>query len=434
MRSCASNPYVWKTRAGVILSFLLWRPTKGESDELLFLYKKEGEKVWHSISLGEVGFYDYKISPNGQPVALLLGEGENTRTLKVFSLATEGEIRSALIEGEKRRNKEIGYMEGLHELLYKMVQVNLPYGLTIVYAYDYSGKRIAKTAGGTTIDYYFDGDDLIIESQGANILAYYTQGQGLLSQRRNNASYFNHYDGLGSAKALTDANQNIQSTTIYDAWGNILQASGAITNPYLYVGELGYYGDGDAGMYLLTQRWYNPAIGRFVVRDPLNELAHYPYVAGNPFNRRDPEGTGIRDWWRRRKEKAWGKIFKEACEKLCTSYTSEVGVVGWASCKLFCSALWDWAKTIKDLCKWIKKLEREADLCNMAESQYNYDYTNCVILCKNWNRCSNCCHIVSENRGEWVYGRGYELYMQQCENVRGKKATLRYFVGENFWE
>ncbi|MBC7327958.1 hypothetical protein H5T87_07575, partial [bacterium] len=102
------------------------------------------------------------------------------------------------------------------------------------------GKRIGKTAGGITTDYYFDGDDLIIEAQGTNILAYYTQGQGLISQRRGSSSYFYHYDGLGSTKALSDANQNIQSSYKYDAWGNILQSSGTITNPYLYVGELGY--------------------------------------------------------------------------------------------------------------------------------------------------------------------------------------------------
>jgi RHS repeat-associated protein len=126
---------------------------------------------------------------------------------------------------------------------------------------------------------------------------YYTQGQGLLSQQRNNASYFYHYDGLGSTKALTDANQNIQSSTIYDAWGNILQSSGTITNPYLYVGELGYYGDGDAGMYLLTQRWYNPVIGRFVVRDPLKlregppvVFNHYLYAEDKPLGGIDPTG------------------------------------------------------------------------------------------------------------------------------------------------
>jgi RHS repeat-associated protein len=175
----------------------------------------------------------------------------------------------------------------------KMVQVNLPNGSSIVYSYDHSGKRIAKTAGGTTIDYYFDGDDLIAEAQGSSILAYYTQGSGLISQRRNNASYFYHYDGLGSTKALTDANQNIQNTTKYDAWGNILQSSGTTTNPYLYVGELGYYGDGDAGMYLLTQRWYNPVVGRFVSGDPLdnlNTLKNYVYCLGNPILFVDPLG------------------------------------------------------------------------------------------------------------------------------------------------
>jgi len=184
----------------------------------------------------------------------------------------------------------------------KMIQVNLPNGSSIVYSYDHSGKRIAKTAGGTTIDYYFDGDDLVTEAQGASILAYYTQGQGLLSQRRNNASYFYHYDGLGSTKALTDANQNIQNTTKYDAWGNILQSSGTITNPYLYVGELGYYGDGDAGMYLLTQRWYNPLVGRFVVWDPIGRgvqrksLGVYLYTSNNPVNAVDPKGLFCWTW------------------------------------------------------------------------------------------------------------------------------------------
>jgi RHS repeat-associated protein len=173
----------------------------------------------------------------------------------------------------------------------KMVQVNLPNGASVVYNYDHEGKRIGKTMSGTTIDYYFDGDDLIAEAQGSSILAYYTQGQGLLSQRRNNASYFYHYDGLGSTKALTDANQNIQNTTKYDAWGNILQGSGTITNPYLYVGELGYYSDGDAGMYLLTQRWYNPAVGRFVVRDSKNKNSkEYSYCENEPIDYTDPMG------------------------------------------------------------------------------------------------------------------------------------------------
>ncbi|MGB9876140.1 MAG: RHS repeat domain-containing protein [bacterium] len=145
---------------------------------------------------------------------------------------------------------------------------------------------------GTAIDYYFNGDDTKMEGQASSIPHYSTQGQGLLSQRRNNTSYFYHFDGLGSTKALTDANQNIQSTTIYDAWGNVLQASGTITNPYLYVGELGYYSDDDAGMYLLTQRWYNPVIGRFLTKD-IREVERqnlYVYSLDDPVNIVDPTG------------------------------------------------------------------------------------------------------------------------------------------------
>ncbi|MBC7330450.1 hypothetical protein H5T88_08850, partial [bacterium] len=70
-----------------------------------------------------------------------------------------------------------------------------------------------------------------------------------------------------------------QTSYSYDALGRLT----SLTNPYL--GELGYYGD--AGMYLLTQRWYNPMIGRFGVKDLVNfgklrASEGYRYVANNP--------------------------------------------------------------------------------------------------------------------------------------------------------
>jgi YD repeat-containing protein len=138
----------------------------------------------------------------------------------------------------------------------KMVQVNLPNGSSIVYSYDHSGKRIAKTAGGTTIDYYFDGDDLITEAQGANILAYYTQGQGLISQRRNNASYFYHYDGLGSTKALTDTYQMIQASYVYNLLGEILLQQEATLNPFKYAGADNVYKDQDVDLNYVEKGWY----------------------------------------------------------------------------------------------------------------------------------------------------------------------------------
>jgi len=123
------------------------------------------------------------------------------------------------------------------------------------------------------------------------MMAYFKQG--LISQRRGSSFYFYHYDGLGSTKALTDANQNSQASYIYDAWGNVLQSSGTIINPYLYVGELGYYADGNASMYLLTQRWYNPVVGRFNRPDKIkgSETSNlYLYVEDDPLGYVDPSG------------------------------------------------------------------------------------------------------------------------------------------------
>jgi len=179
----------------------------------------------------------------------------------------------------------------------EMVQVNLPNNTTITYTYDHEGKRIGKTANGTTIDYYFDGDDLIIEAQGTNILAYYTQGQGLISQRRGSNSYFYHYDGLGSTKALTDANQNVQASYKYDAWGNVLQANGTIVNPYLYVGEFGYYFDDSLSLMVVGDRFLNTSYGVFLTRDSARlsilKASLYQYTNGSPINYIDPTGRAF---------------------------------------------------------------------------------------------------------------------------------------------
>jgi|GEM_PF-4867087 len=163
----------------------------------------------------------------------------------------------------------------------------------------------------------------------------------------NFSLYHHHYDGLGSTKALTDANQNIQSSTIYDAWGNILQANGTITNPYLYVGELGYYGDGDAGMYLLTQRWYNPVIGRFVVRDPSGprDVVRYTYGLNNPLTMTDPSGLRVNSNIRECLRRYWDCVERanrdyEAC--ICRTYEGADKVpswVGFAGCTIICTVV-----------------------------------------------------------------------------------------------
>jgi RHS repeat-associated protein len=57
--------------------------------------------------------------------------------------------------------------------------------------------------------------------------------------------------------------------------------------------------DPDLGLYYLRARYYNPATGRFLSRDPEdhspknpNELHKYLYAGGDPVNATDPTGRG----------------------------------------------------------------------------------------------------------------------------------------------
>ena len=54
-----------------------------------------------------------------------------------------------------------------------------------------------------------------------------------------------------------------------------------------------YYSDGDVGLKLLGQRWYDAEMGRFISRDPIEEeggLNLYVYVGNNCINKVDREG------------------------------------------------------------------------------------------------------------------------------------------------
>jgi len=73
-----------------------------------------------------------------------------------------------------------------------------------------------------------------------------------------------------------------------------LSHSGASVNPYLYTGQ---QFDAASGLYYLRARYYDPALGRFLSRDPAEPLRtlpralnRYVYVADNPLNAADPSG------------------------------------------------------------------------------------------------------------------------------------------------
>jgi RHS repeat-associated protein len=87
----------------------------------------------------------------------------------------------------------------------------------------------------------------------------------------------------------------ITDTYDYDAFGNEVHSAGTTPNNFLYRGD---QFDPDLGLYYLRARYYNPATGRFMSRDPEMETSRPGHAAQVPlcqwrsrkWNRSD--GTG----------------------------------------------------------------------------------------------------------------------------------------------
>jgi|GEM_PF-1407328 len=74
--------------------------------------------------------------------------------------------------------------------------------------------------------------------------------------------------------------------------------SGTNNTPYGTKGQWGYYTDGETGLLLLTHRYFDPATGRFLTRDPIGfegGINLYAYVGNGVVVKADPEGYGIVD-------------------------------------------------------------------------------------------------------------------------------------------
>ena len=109
---------------------------------------------------------------------------------------------------------------------------------------------------------------------------------------------------MGSGRRqLVNSTGTVTDSYLYDSWGNILLTTGTTINAFRYTGKAGYYLDLDLGGYFLRRRFFDPATGRFLSRDPLgfgmqwqlrvfNSCSYplYEFVFNNPANVTDPSG------------------------------------------------------------------------------------------------------------------------------------------------
>jgi RHS repeat-associated protein len=173
----------------------------------------------------------------------------------------------------------------------------LPDGTVVSYDYDPMGRRIAKRVNGTIVEKYlwsgrimllavYDGNDNLI------MRFNYADDRVPYSMEYLGQTYYLMYDQIGSLRAVVDSDGLIVKRIDYDSFGNvILDTDPSFKVPIGFAG--GLY-DADTGLVRFGFRDYDPAIGRWTAKDPIDfaggSVNLYEYVQSDPINLFDPLG------------------------------------------------------------------------------------------------------------------------------------------------
>ncbi len=98
-----------------------------------------------------------------------------------------------------------------------------------------------------------------------------------------------YQDQLGSTRGLIDGSGTTVGTYSYDAYGQVTSHTGMAATPLQYAGQ---YTDVVTSLQYLRARYYDPATGQFLSRDPLVMITGlaYAYTGGDPLSIVDPGG------------------------------------------------------------------------------------------------------------------------------------------------
>jgi RHS repeat-associated protein len=108
-----------------------------------------------------------------------------------------------------------------------------------------------------------------------------------------NTSHY-HGDLIGTTRSISDSTGMMGSGEVYTAFGERISTTAVDeANRYGYAGAWGYQAHSEFPFLHVGARYYDPATGRFLQRDPIGirgGLNVYNYVRGAPASRIDPDG------------------------------------------------------------------------------------------------------------------------------------------------
>jgi RHS repeat-associated protein len=165
---------------------------------------------------------------------------------------------------------------------------------TTLYAYDGDGLRVSAGKTDLLWDVGSGAPSLALERSGRKLDARFVYGVGPLALSTSSAYY--HLDALGNVIKLAGSKT---LTYAYEPFGALRSTNDDRgKNALRFDGQLW---DDAVGAYYLRARDYDPATGRFLQPDPIEDpagrpfLSDYVYAADNPLVLDDPLGT-CPDW------------------------------------------------------------------------------------------------------------------------------------------
>ena len=181
--------------------------------------------------------------------------------------------------------------------------------LIATYSYDALDRRVGRlvegTAGGRAPEhfaYVYDRWNEIqeIRESETRSFVYGAETDEVVRTSRRSAdgkdlgSIWLHQDANLNVVAVTDGNGKPVQRVAYDAYGKAAVSGADTGNAFLFQGRRL---DPETGLYYFRMRYYSPAFGRFLTRDPLGAWADpralgnpYVFVGNSPLSGRDPLG------------------------------------------------------------------------------------------------------------------------------------------------
>ena len=304
---------------------------KIDKEPSIYEYNQRGE-----LSQAEDQSYSYSKAGNliheGQRYTHLNQLIENTNYLYTYD--KRGNLQQKI---HKETKEQTHYSFNLFDQLTKVIKEDKAQNLMESFSYNYDalGRRVTKTIIKSnkepiTHHYLYDEHNIVaILDQDKKLLATIVHDKEIdtplsitthqnqpreltkaeayhyeefdeetkvfIEKKRKKRTYYYHRDHQGSITKLTDERSIIVERFIYDAYGKIVHHKKGIEtlNPYCYTGRE-FDASGSYDIYYYRARYYDPNIGRFISKDPIEFLAgdfnFYRYVGGSPVNRTDPSG------------------------------------------------------------------------------------------------------------------------------------------------